>query len=312
LFGIYEPRSGAGGHNLLSEGIVNRDGSPGPDFVKAAQRRAEVHDLYEVMPRIVGTYGMLAQPGTTHAVGLPRNVPDQRFPGLLPNGPFQITKHVGDDEPVGDPVHRFFQMWQQFDGGQRDLFVWVAETSGESSQTAPIRPRVPPGAVEMGFYNMAAGDAPYSASSPTPMRLATITIAGDGRNRRQFSDARYRACHCLLAGRALARPPVKQIENPNPRPGTNNWYAQSGYSSGSYTKCADESEPGIAALHRYLATLPYPSFNNDDCEPGGFTSSTTTTPASYPLANRRHWDRRCFASRPKRSRRSPRPYRERG
>jgi hypothetical protein len=85
-----------------------------------------------------------------------------------------------------------------------------------------------------------------------------------------------------LAGSALAKPPVNQIENPNPRPGTNNWYAQSGYSSGSYTKCADESEPGIAALHRYLATLPYPSFNNDDCEPGGFTSSTTTTPASFP------------------------------
>ena len=41
LFGVYEPRPGATVHNLLSEGIVNRDGSPGPDFTKAAQRRAE-------------------------------------------------------------------------------------------------------------------------------------------------------------------------------------------------------------------------------------------------------------------------------
>jgi len=33
------------------------------------------------------------------------------------------------------------------------------------------------------------------------------------------------------------------------------------------------------------------------------TSSTTTMPASYPPASRRHLDRRCFAFRPKRSRR---------
>jgi phospholipase C len=43
---------------------------------------------------------------------------------------------------------------------------------------------------------------------------------------------------------------------------------QSGYSSGSYTKYADPNEPGIAAIHRYLAALPYPSFNGGNCEPG--------------------------------------------
>ena len=79
LFATYEPRSGSILHNLLSEGIVNRDGSPGPDFAKTAQRLAEVRDRYEVTPRIVGTYGMLPQPGTTHAIGLPRNAADQRF-----------------------------------------------------------------------------------------------------------------------------------------------------------------------------------------------------------------------------------------
>ena len=95
LFGIYEPRPGAAVHNLLSEGIANRDGSPGPDFAKAAQRRAEVRDLYEVTPLIVGTYCMLPQPGTTHAVGLPRNVADQRFPEMLPNGPFRSPDTSG-------------------------------------------------------------------------------------------------------------------------------------------------------------------------------------------------------------------------
>src|SRR5882724_9972204 len=50
LFGTYQPRSGAALRNLLSAGIVNSDGSPGPEFVKAAQRRAEGREAYEVTP----------------------------------------------------------------------------------------------------------------------------------------------------------------------------------------------------------------------------------------------------------------------
>jgi phospholipase C len=165
LFGTYRPKSGATVHNLLSQGIVNRDGSPGPNFAKAVQRRAEVRETYQVTPLVIGTYGELPRPGTTHALGLPRFVPDQRFPVLLPNGPFQITKHVDYAAPVGDPVHRFFQMWQQVNGGQRDLFVWVAETSGEGSQNrADPASGTNQGALAMGFYNMAAGDAPYFRS----------------------------------------------------------------------------------------------------------------------------------------------------
>jgi phospholipase C len=47
-------------------------------------------------------------------------------------------------------------------GGRRDLFVWVAETSGEGSQNRadPIS-ATKQGAVAMGFYNMAAGGALY-------------------------------------------------------------------------------------------------------------------------------------------------------
>ena len=112
LFGVYRPRSNADIRNLLSQGIVNRDGEPGPEFTRAAQRRAEVRDTYQVTPRIIGTYGEL------------------------------------------------------------------------------------------------------------------------------------------------------------PRPGTNNWYSQSGYSSGSYTNCSDANAPGAKAIQAYLKTLPYPAFNNGNCEPG--------------------------------------------
>jgi acid phosphatase len=272
LFGIYQPRSGAAVHNLLSEGIANRDGSPGPDFAKAAQRRAEVRDLYEVTPRVIGTYALLAQPGTTHAVGLPRNVPDQRFPVLLPNGPFQITKHVDYAEPIGDPIHRFFQMWQQVDGGRRDLFVWVAETSGEGSQNrADPASGTNQGAVAMGFYNMTAGDAPFFRELADNYALSDNhhqpVMGGTGANFQALATGHAIA---YWEGGVLAKPPANQIENPNPRPGTNNWYTQSGYSSGSYAKCSDASEPGIAALHRYLATLPYPRFNDGNCEPGAY------------------------------------------
>jgi phospholipase C len=69
---------------------------------------------------------------------------------------------------------------------------------------------------------------------------------------------------------ALGRPPPNQIEDPNPRPGTNNWYTQSGYANGSYTKCSDPSEPGIAAIRCFLASLPYPSFNDGNCEPEAY------------------------------------------
>jgi phospholipase C len=272
VYGAYQPQAGAAIHNLLSEGIVNPDGSPGPEFANAAQRRAEVRDAYEITPRIVGTYGMLPQPGTTYAVGLPRNVGDRRFPEQLPNGPFQITRYVSYAAPVGDPVHRFFQMWQQIDGGRRDLFVWVDETSGEGSQN-----RVDPasgtsqGAVAMGFYSMAAGDAPYFRELADTYALSDNhhqpVMGGTGANFQALATGH--AIAYRLEG-ALAKPPANQIENPNPRPGTDNWYTQSGYSSGSYTKCSDAREPGIAAIRRYLASLPYRSFNDGNCEPEAY------------------------------------------
>src|SRR5438477_4169042 len=272
LFGTYEPRSNAKIRNLLSEGIVNRDGSPGPEFSRAAQRRAEVHDVYEVTPRIVGAYGELPQPGTTYAIGLPRFAPDVRFPAALPNGPFQITRHVDYTAVVGDPVHRFFQMWQQVDGGKNDLFVWVDETSGEGSQNrADPDSGTNQGAVAMGFYNMAAGDAPYFRQLADSYALSDNhhqpVMGGTGANFQALATG-----HAIAYWRdgALAKPPPNQIENPNPLPGTNNWYTQSGYSSGSYTNCSDPNEPVIAAIRRCLAALPYSSFNDGNCAPDAY------------------------------------------
>jgi phospholipase C len=272
LFGTYRPRSDAKIRNLLSQGIVNRDGNPGPEFSKTAQRRAEVRDSYQVTPHIVGTYGELPRPGTTYAPGLPRFAPDARFPALLPNGPFQITKDVDYTAAVGDPVHRFFQMWQQVDGGRRDLFVWVDETSGEGSQNrADPDSGTNQGAVAMGFYNMAAGDAPYFRQLADNYALSDNhhqpVMGGTGANFQALATG-----HAIAYWRDgfLAHPPANQIENPNPRPGTNNWYTQSGYSSGSYTNCSDANAPGSKSIRTYLAALPYRPLNDGNCEPGAY------------------------------------------
>jgi len=252
LFGAYEPRSNAKIRNLLSQGIVNRDGSPGPEFTRAAQRRAEVHDMYQVTPRIIGTYGELPRPGTTYAPGLPRFVPDARFPASLPNGPFQITRYVDYTAVVGDPVHRFFQMWQQVDGGRDDLFT---------NQ----------GAVAMGFYNMAAGDAPYFRQLADTYALSDNhhqpVMGGTGANFQALATG-----HAIAYWRdgALTEPPPNQIENPNPKPGTNNWYIHSGYRSGSYTECADPGQLGVASIRAYLGSLPYRTFNDGNCEKGAY------------------------------------------
>jgi acid phosphatase len=272
LFGTYEPRLNAKIRNLLSQGIVNRDGDPGPEFTKAAQRRAEVRDTYQVTPRIVGTYGELPGPGTTYAPGLPRFAPDARFPALLANGPFQMTKYVAYTAAVGDPVHRFFQMWQQVDGGRHDLFVWVDETSGEGSQNrADPDSGTNQGAVAMGFYNMAAGDAPYFR------QLADNYALSDNHHQPVMggTGANFQA---LATGHAIAytledspaEPPPNQVENPDPRPGTNNWYTHSGYRSGSYTDCADRSQPGVPSIRAYLDSLPYRTFNDGNCEKGAY------------------------------------------
>ena len=64
-------------------------------------------------------------------------------------------------------------------------------------------------------------------------------------------------------------PPSNQIENPNPQPGTNNFYTQDGYSGGSYVNCADSSQPGVGSIRSYFATLPYTPWRAD-CQPNAY------------------------------------------
>jgi phospholipase C len=142
LFATYRPRAGQHVANLLSEGIVDANGAPGPNVSRSPQWQATDTDRYSVAPTRTKPFDILPQPFTTYAFGRKPNQPDSRFPTNLPNTPFQISKYTAyENTYTGDPVHRFFQMWQQFDLGRMDLFPWVATTAGTGSDGKP-RPRL--------------------------------------------------------------------------------------------------------------------------------------------------------------------------
>ena len=272
LFATYEPAAGQSVANLLSRGIVNKGGGPGPRFAEAAQREATVRDRYSVTPPTGAAFAVLPQPSTNYAKDLPHYALDSRFPADLPNGPFRITRYAPYTAAVGDPVHRFFQMWQQIDGGKKDLFTWVGLTSGEGSRKRddPLS-STNQGGVAMGFYSMSHGDAPYFRELAQNFAIADnyhqSVMGGTGANFVALSTG-YAAVY--LSGAKPAVPPSSQIENPDPRAGTNNWYTHSGYRSGSYVACADAMQPSVKTIRDCLATLPYRVFKDGNCAPGSY------------------------------------------
>jgi phospholipase C len=295
VFATYRPAGHQKIWNLLSKGIVTKAGAPGPNYKKAVQLTASDTKKYSLSPRITGRYKTLPRPNTTYVSkacdGLNGDSPDTRFPADLPGGPYQITKYVpyidnhieysryGQCEfygaYVGDPIHRFYQMWQQY-GYHGRLNTWVANTAIDDNGARPPGP-ADQGSVQMGFYNMAAGDEPvlkdlaenYSISD----NYHQAVQGGTGANHVALGTG-YAVSYQNKAGKAVP-PPKGEIENPNPIPGTNNAYIQDGYGSstqantgGSYSECANSRAPGVSTIDRYLATLPYKPLAN--CKPGRY------------------------------------------
>ena len=285
LFGGYVPPNGQTVRNLLSEGIVKADGTPGPRFALAAQSKGAPLKVYALQPERAGHYATLPQPlqiGEINPVTFQpaAGVPDTRFPADLPNGPFPITRYVpyrnaGKDGlaaavVTGDPVHRFFQMWQQTGGDNRrlDMYTWVADSTGQGGDTPGVSPANPAqGGELMGFMNMSAGDAPLFRSLAQDYALSDnyhqSIMGGTGAN--FFAIATADMPFFNKDGQ-VAVPPANQIENPDPMPGTANFYTRDGYSGGSYVDCSDPKQPGVAAIRAFLAARHIPS----QCAPGTY------------------------------------------
>ncbi len=321
VFGTFKPKHGQHIRNLLSEGILNADGSPGPNFARAEQWTATDTGTYSIHPAKIAPYtylGAITTTGTPSVAwvpgagittaaeaeavepglpadyyqylleggsGLPSGTAiDTRFPSDLPNGPFDITRYLSYNDYTGSPVHRFFQMWQQADcavatatpdnpsGCLNDLFAWVEATVGAGSNGQPQpagydQPGNHEGPVAMGMYDAAQGDVPYLTKLADEYAISDnyhqAVMGGTGANHVAIgfgTDIYYED-----ASGNPAVPPANQIENPNPQPGTNNFYAQDGYSGGSYVECRNSSQPGVASVKDYLSKLPYRVFNGGDC-----------------------------------------------
>ena len=156
VFATYVPHGGDTVWNLLSEGIVKSDGTPGPNFNKAQQRAAldPTADAFLLNPpKTAFPNGVLPAPlvgGPTDSyvegdslslaqqsenglpadyyqylvsggTGLTSKTPDTRITEVdsLPPGPFQLTNGHSFvyNSYSASPVHRFYQMWQQLDCG---------------------------------------------------------------------------------------------------------------------------------------------------------------------------------------------------
>jgi phospholipase C len=104
---------------------------------------------------------------------------------------------------------------------------------------------------------------------------------------------------------------IDEIENPNPAQGTNNWYTQDGYGSdynagypmsdwsttqpnglpiiyggGSYSNCADRSQPGVEPILDYLRKLHIDS----RCEPGHYYLLNNYNPGWFGNGNNAYTD----------------------
>ena len=212
------------------------------------------------------------------------------------------------DSYAASPVHRFYQAWQQLDcsarestennpsGCQNNLFPYVETTIGAGSNGKP-RPATfskdyqptpavttGEGGTSMGFYNVLEGDTPYLKSLADNYSMSDnfhqSVMGGTGANHIMlgfgdalwFSDGNGNPAtpphnQLVFAGTPNAGV-VDEIENPNPQPGTNNYYTEDGYGGGgygspafgggSYSDCSDSKQPGVDSVRDYLSSLPRP------------------------------------------------------
>lgn len=276
LFGTYQPRKGQTIHNLLSEGVIHADGSPGPQYAKTLQNRARNDSgLYTLDPERAAPFEKLPQPTLIGAYD-PETLspygplPDPRFQHLSAPGPFQITRYADYPSGLGDPAHRFFQMWQQTGGDNKrlDLYTWVAVTAGSGGATTGVEPEATgQGGELMGFFNMNTGDAPYFKQLASDWVLSDnyhqSIMGGTGANFFAIATGDVAVYNHF---NQLATPPSNQIENPNPLAGTQNFYLNDGESGGTYVNCFDEAQPGVAPILQVLQK----NHRESRCEPGAY------------------------------------------
>jgi phospholipase C len=161
------------------------------------------------------------------------------------------------------------------------------------------------GSTALGFYNVQQGDVPYFKYLADTYSMSDnfhqSVDGGTGANHIMFghADAIYfydpnsktpyvPPENASVFTAPFGTPPnqipnpdagvVNEIENPNPAPGTNNWYSEDGYGNsynagypesdwsfnpakaavnggGSYSNCSDPTQPGVGPIVAYLQSI---------------------------------------------------------
>jgi phospholipase C len=214
--------------------------------------------------------------------------------------------------------------WDNPSGCNARLFPWVEVTFGAGSNGVPpasnfsteyssTAKTTGEGSTSMGFYNMQQGDAPYFKHLADKYSMSDnfhqSVDGGTGANHIMlghgdmiwFSDGQGNALpapHNVTAGVGPNAGTVDEVENPNPLAGTNNWYTEDGYGGGSfgsssfgggsYSECADATQPGVAEIVKYLKSLPNPV--NPNCEAGHYYLLNNYNPGYFGNGNNAYTD----------------------
>ena len=178
------------------------------------------------------------------------------------------------------------------------------------------------GSTALGFYNVQQGDVPYFTSLAQQFAMSDnfhqSVNGGTGANHIMlghgdmlyFTDANGKPAVPPNGVQVFGGTPdagvVNEVENPDPASGTNNWYTEDGYGNsfnagfpppystapvsggGSYTDCADPSQPGVKAIDLYLASLPRPI--DSHCEPGHYYLLNNYNPGYFGNGNNAYTD----------------------
>jgi len=216
----------------------------------------------------------------------------------LQNGPFPLEgATLPYDSYTGDTTHRLFEMWQQSDcnirnatrrnpsGCLNDLypFVITTYTSEIDPFSFPVANQVDDngGGNSMAFYNVQAGDAPVLKSLADNFSMSDnfhqSFMGGTGANHVMLGsgDAIF-----WSNGNGVPMMPPSHIANPDPLPGSDNQYTVDINFDGNFTECGSPSQPGIAPIRDYLASLPY--HPNPKCELGHFYMINNDAPGFLP------------------------------
>jgi acid phosphatase len=318
-FGTYIPRAGQKVSNLLSKGIVNADGTPGPNFALAAQVMAAPQDSFYISPNSKTRYAVLPAPSTsgapsaqrstsppfqtiaqasfepdisradlglltTGATGLPARVVDTRIANAaaLPDGPFQMTgPNMPYDAYTGDTIHRFYQMWQQ-----TDCSVAQATAGNPSGCLSDMFPFVATSfsTADNGVGSSMAFFNVNNGDAAFLKSLADKYTMSD--NMHQSFQGGTGANHSML-GFADAVAWTDGNGNPVTPPASliANPNPRAGTNNrytvdGNFSNCADTAQPGVKPITDYLAELP--QHPRPNCAPSTYYYLNNTNPAYDP------------------------------